>query len=172
MCLGECGSFRPRQPFVYVLMLPSIVQAKFWSDFVAAIIEGSGKYKNLLQVKKRVMNNLLPELEEPGEARKLAVLDLIYFTNESTRAQIALTEIIIGKSGFFSKIKEKITNKKIAKPQHKYYSDLLNWFENKDSYEKLTDFIIKNYNKQQSVFLLNLISENYIKFYNWLKKIA
>jgi len=60
------------------------------------------------------------------------------------------------------------THAKENKPH--YYKMLLKWFESKESYEKVTEFVIKNYDKEHSVYLLRLISLNYIKFHTWLKK--
>ncbi len=157
-------------PVGNALGLPSIVQAKFWSDFVAAIIEGSAKYKNILQLKARILKSLLPDLEHEGDIRKLAVLDLVYLFQENNRTKIVLKEILTPKKkGFFTKFRFYKNIGKERKPE--YYQMLLNWFENKQSYEKMTDFIIRNYLKQQSVYLLNLISRNYISFHLWLKKI-
>ncbi len=158
-------------PLGNTLALPSIVQAKFWSDFVAAIIEGSAKYKNILQLKARIMKSLLPELEHEGDTRKLAILDLVYLTHESNRAKIVLKKILIPKDNFWARMKSKFSKTKVKETKPYYYKMLLKWFESKESYEKVTEFIIKNYDKEHSVYLLRLISLNYIKFHTWLKKI-
>lgn len=159
-------------PLGNTLGVLSIVQAKFWSDFVAAIIEGSAKYKNILQLKARIMTSLLPDLEHEGDIRKLAILDLIYLTHESSRAKIVLKRILLPKDNFFTRIKNMFTKNIVKEAKPHYFKMLLKWFETKESYEKITEFVIKNYQKEQSVYLLRLISLNYIKLHTWLKRLA
>jgi len=60
------------------------------------------------------------------------------------------------------------THAKENKPH--YYKMLLKWFESKESYEKVTEFVIKNYDKEHSVYLLRLISLNYISFILGLRR--
>ncbi len=44
------------------LFVPSIVQAKFWSDFMAALIEGIGKSTRQLFLSKRDLLEILPHV--------------------------------------------------------------------------------------------------------------
>jgi len=157
-------------PLGNALLLPSIVQAKFWSDFVAAIIEGSGKYRNILQIKSRVMKSLMPELYEAGEARKLAILDLLYFTSESTRAKIVLQQIMNMNKSSYNFINKIFDKKQDTIVENDYYNKMLEWFSDSYSYSRLCDFVIENYNNEQSIYLLGLVSKNYDKFHSWLKK--
>ena len=57
-------------PIGNLLMIPSIVQAKFWSDFVASIIEGSAKYKFIIKVREKIMHKLLPDTLSEDETGK------------------------------------------------------------------------------------------------------
>ncbi|MEZ5012288.1 MAG: hypothetical protein R2744_12240 [Bacteroidales bacterium] len=85
-------------PVGNALMLPSIVQAKFWSDFVAAIIEGSSKYRNIIRVKDRVIKSLLPNLHgEDEDTEILAVLDILYMFKESPRVKTVIKNQLFGR---------------------------------------------------------------------------
>jgi len=160
-------------PIGNALAVPSIVQAKFWSDFVAAMIEGSGKYKNIIKLKDNIMKKLLPEvLSEDEDSRKLALLDLIYFVKESKRAKTALRKQILPPRRFSQKIKFFLLRKRVATIFHESYLELKNQLNNPDSFNQLTDFIIANYNREQSLYLLKMISEDYDKLRIWINKIG
>ena len=45
-----------------LLFIPSVVQAKFWSDLMAAMIEGRGKSSRQMQLRKRDLSEILPQL--------------------------------------------------------------------------------------------------------------
>jgi len=60
------------------------------------------------------------------------------------------------------------THAKENKPH--YYKMLIKWFESKKKKEKVTEFVIKNYDKEHSVYLLRLISLNYISFILGLRR--
>ena len=45
-----------------IFLVPSIVQAKFWSDFMAALIEGIGKSTRQFYLSKRDLLEILPQI--------------------------------------------------------------------------------------------------------------
>jgi hypothetical protein len=152
--------------------IPSIVQAKFWSDFVASIIEGSGKYKNILKLKDNIMKKLLPELQSDDEETvKLATLDLIYFINESTRAKTAFVKQVFGNISLKHRIKNIFSARKIKPVPNHIYHQVKGHFKKENSYNELTEYIISHYNREHSIYLLQLISENYDQFSQWLDEI-
>ncbi len=149
-------------PIGNMLLIPSIVQAKFWSDFVAAIIEGTAKYKITLNHKERVVKTILPNLENEEEEIEIpAVLDLIYLMQNSRRAKTALRRHCFQQP---SK-KQLVTNffklRKFKKKPKPAYFSLLKWFADSESFQKICDFIIAKYNREQSLFLINLVSKNF-----------
>lgn len=159
-------------PIGNALFVPSIVQAKFWSDFVASIIEGTGKYKNIIRVKDQIMRKLLPNLiSDDDETEKLATLDMIYFVNESTRARTALKKQMIKRQSMFRRIKNLIIRKNRNNDPNEFYFEVRKRVENKNRFDELTNFIIQNYNREQSLFLLKLVSENYFRLQRWLQRI-
>lgn len=152
--------------------IPSIVQAKFWSDFVASIIEGSAKYKNILKLKDNIMKKLLPELQsEDDETVKLATLDLIYFVNESTRTKTAFLKQTFEQIPFKRKIKYFLKKRKTKPVPNSLYHVVRNNFRRENNYNALTEYIISHYNREHSIYLLQLLSRNYDEFSQWLEDI-
>lgn len=160
-------------PLGNALFLPSIVQTKFWSDFVAAIIEGSAKYKNIIRVKYQIMKKLMPDLvSEDEETEKLAMLDMIYFINESTRAKTALRKQLIPDQSTFHKLKNFfIRRKNKVEMPNESYIELKKRMERPNRFDELINYIIEHYHREQSLFLIKMVSENYYKLQKWLYKI-
>ncbi len=160
-------------PLGNFLQIPSIVQAKFWSDFVAAIIEGTAKYKNIIKVKYRIMKKLIPDLtSEDEETEKLAILDMIYFVNESTRAKTALQKQLITQPRRLVKIRNFFLRKNTVKSKSESYFEIKKRLNNKNQFNELIDFIIEHYNREQSIYLIRLLSNNYKKIQLWFQKIG
>jgi len=160
-------------PLGNALFLPSIVQTKFWSDFIASIIEGSSKYKNIIRVKYHIMSKLIPDLvSEDEETEKLAMLDMIYFINESTRAKTALRKQLVPNVGRFKKFKNFILRKekKLVMPNESLI-ELKKRMEQPNMANELTNYIIEHYYREQSLFLIKMVSENFYKLKKWLEKI-
>jgi hypothetical protein len=160
-------------PLGNTLLLPSIVQAKFWSDFVAAIIEGTGKYKNIIRVKDQIMMKLIPDLlSEDKETENLAMLDLLYFVNESTRAKTSLQKQLIRPEGIGKRLKNAFTRNNKGTAMTESYVELRNRVKHPDKSNELINYIIKHYFREQSLFLIQLVSGNYYKLQKWIEKLG
>ena len=160
-------------PIGNALFLPSIVQTKFWSDFIAAIIEGSSKYKNIIRVKYQIMSKLIPDLvSEDEETEKLAMLDMIYFINESTRAKTALRKQLVPNQSVFKRVKAIIQRRErmLVMPNESLI-ELRKRMEHPNMANELIDYIIAHYYREQSLFLIKMVSENYYKLKNWIERI-
>lgn len=158
-------------PLGDMLGIPSIVQAKFWSDFMAAIIEGSAKYKNSVKLQNGLVDSILADFDsDDEEVEILAVLDLMYITQGNAWATRALTERIHGSVSWKTKLKALIFRNKLQKatPQKFNVENLQYWFKSADSYQRLCDYVIKNYRNEQSLLLIEMITRNYHR----LKKFA
>ncbi len=160
-------------PIGNALLIPSIVQAKFWSDFVAAIIEGSGKYRNIIKVKDRIMKKLIPALTgDNEEAEKLALMDLIFFVNESRRAKTALIKQLVPQKSRITELKELIFRKKIKSVPNESYYELKKRMDSPNQFNELIDYIIEHYYREQSLYLVRMVSENYNKINKWLDRLS
>ena len=160
-------------PLGNALFLPSIVQTKFWSDFIAAIIEGSAKYKNIIRVKYQIMSKLIPDLvSEDEETEKLAMLDMIYFINESTRAKTALRKQLVPDQSIRNRLMTFIQRREnpVVMPNESL-TELKKRMELPGMANELTTFIIERYHSEQSLFLVEMVSENYYELKNWIEQI-
>ncbi len=155
-------------PVGNAITIPSIVQAKFWSDFVAAIIEGTAKYNYIIKIKFMIMKKLLPEtINEDQETEMLAMLDLIYFMNESNRAKTSLKKLVIHEPGIFQRLKNRFINKMHKPKPNEAFYELKLRFDNPNRFSELIDYIIGNYNSEHSLYLIKLVSENYDRIKSW-----
>lgn len=156
-------------PIGNALMIPSIVQAKFWSDFVASIIEGSAKYQFIIKVKDKIMHRLLPEtISEDAEAEKLSLLDMIYFIKESNRTKTSLRKLLTDKPGRLKIMLNKFLFRKKQYLLSESFHELKQKFDDPTLFDQLIEFIIKNYNNEQSLYLIRLVSENFDKTRRWI----
>lgn len=156
-------------PIGNALGIPSIVQAKFWSDFVAALIEGTTKYNNVLKLKSKIVSKLIPDFKSDNEETvNLATLDLLYLVDESNNVKTSFYKQSFEREKFKQRALNFLKGKRsTSKPKDIFFSVKQHFLE-KDNYNKLTKFVISNYNKDQSLFLLQIMSKNYDKFTNWL----
>ena len=160
-------------PLGNTINLPSIVQAKFWSDFVASIIEGTGKYKNIIRVKDQIMKKLTPDLiSEDEEIENLAMLDMIYFIDESNRAKTALKKQLLPQQSLFLRLKHRFGRKKNKIVPNKEFYELKKRLNNQGKINQLIEYIIEHYNREQSLYLVKLVSNNYHKVRCWINKIG
>lgn len=154
-------------------LIPSIVQAKFWSDFVAAIIEGSAKYQNIFKIKDHIIKKLMPVLIcDDEETEKLAMLDMIYFLRNNTRAQKALKAQLIPHESVLNKLKNNsvIINHTHPIPYDSYYK-LQKRMNVPNSFDDLINFIITHYRREESMFLTTMVAKNYFKLQKWLNRL-
>ncbi|MGE0089087.1 MAG: hypothetical protein AB7S50_06375 [Bacteroidales bacterium] len=159
-------------PIGNALGVPSIVQAKFWSDFVASIIEGTAKYKNIIKLNYNIFKKLIPEFQsDDDETVKLATLDLIYFMQESTRAKTVLKKQLIQQSSLSVRLKNRIKGKKKKTELTESYHELKKHISQPEGYNELVNYIIEHYNREQSLYLLKLVSNHYYKLQIWLEKL-
>lgn len=74
--------------------IPSIVQTKIWSDLVAGFIEGGSKYLALIRLRKRNLEEILPQvLSSEKDATFTAILDLLYLFREEPRTRSSLATL-------------------------------------------------------------------------------
>lgn len=160
-------------PLGNALLLPSIVQAKFWSDFVAAIIEGSAKYRNIIRIKERVIKSLFPDLSgDNDETEILAVLDIMYMFRESPRVKTVIKKQLQENNGLRERLVRRLSIRKKPAPANGQAEHLLSWFNSREKFERLCSYVIRNYNSEHGSYLLNLISTAYPEVSRWIVRIG
>ncbi|MCX7787002.1 MAG: hypothetical protein N2442_04835 [Spirochaetes bacterium] len=133
--------------------VPSIVQAKFWSDVVAGMIEGGAKYYRILQVQERDVAEILPRLgEEKKEDRYAAFLDLLQLFRDQPRTRSSLKRIF--KSSENGEALYKLVHYTVTDPLH--YSALVQYTLEQMPRDTLPDLIL-------------LIAETYPEFREWVR---
>ncbi|MFQ3621414.1 MAG: hypothetical protein SNJ78_10790 [Spirochaetales bacterium] len=134
-----------------LLGVPSIVQAKFWSDVVAGLIEGGSKYVKLLKVQKRDLSEILPRVgEEKEEDRYAAILDLLQLFRDQPRTRNTLRKIFLAdKTGSF-------------------YTLLAQVLRDPGLYTALIDYILEQLPQDVSADLILLLGGAFPEFRNWI----
>jgi hypothetical protein len=135
-----------------LLGVPSIVQAKFWSDVVAGMIEGGAKYYRILQVQERDVAEILPRLgEEKEEDRYAAFLDLLQLFRDQPRTRSSLKRLFRSRED--GEALYQLVHRTVTDPLH--YSILVQYTLEQMPRDTLPDLIL-------------LISETYPEFRDWI----
>jgi len=164
-------------PVGNLMHIPSIVQAKIWSDFVAGLIEGTSKFNRRIHLRKRDLEELLPGINsENSETRYIAILDLLYFFKKDPRTRNSLKFILFKTSTLSQKLLDILRRKKRNQREnvdyYSYYDILLKWFDEPTHFFQLIDFILEHYKQEQSVYLTHLVSVTFYDFVDWLQKLS
>lgn len=161
------------------LRIPDIVQAKFWADIVAGIIEGTGKFFQRLVLRKRDLIELLPQLNSPDrEKRTTAMLDILYIWAKRHRGDTCLSQILLkSKTSSFKKILMKTKpgseneNKENEKIFFSYFQSLYELFNEEGAMLTLTNFVLEHYSGKEAVIMTDILADYFVKFTNWLQSI-
>ncbi|MDQ1355043.1 MAG: hypothetical protein QG657_5352 [Acidobacteriota bacterium] len=153
-----------------LLAIPSIVQAKIWSDIVAGLIEGSGKFKLRFNLRKRDLLGLLPNIRSHHiEQKYTALLDLLYFFRKDPRTKNSLKAILFNRQTMNVNVNVNAKQDKQEQSIDDYF-ELLDWFSDSANFFKLTDFILTHYQPEQALFLADLVADKFTDFHKWLLK--
>jgi hypothetical protein len=157
-------------PLLDLLFVPSIVQAKAWSDMVGGVIEGSGKFIRSVGLTRRDLSDILPAACAEEETRRnTAILDLLYIFGRETRARNSLREILFGRRNLLERTGDVLRGRPTrAEPRAEEYRILSAWFGHAGNYQKLSDFVIAHYSQEWAILLIDLLSRQYFRFHEWL----
>jgi hypothetical protein len=159
-------------PVGAILTVPSIVQAKFWSDFVAGLIEGWGKFNQRISLRKRDLKELFPNIRSGDpQIKYIAILDLLYLFRKDPRTRNSLKFILFKSPKGLRKLLQitRLKKRKIPK-DFTDYDHLRNWFSESIHFSQLTDFLLENFKEDQVIYLTDLVSESFPEFHRWLVK--
>lgn len=159
-------------PVGTLLAVPSIVQAKFWSDFVAGLIEGWGKFNQRISLRKRDLKELFPNIRSKDpQIKYIAILDLLYLFRKDPRTRNSLEFILFKSPKRLRKLLQIIRLKKKKIPKDLTdYDHLRNWFSESIHFSQLTDFLLENFKEDQVIYFTDLVSETFPEFHQWLVK--
>ena len=160
-------------PIGNMLGLPSVVQAKIWSDVIAGVIEGSGKYAQRFRVRMRDVAEVLPKLDDHNrDSRLIAMLDVLYIWARQPRGNTALREILAQKRPFWKRAWKKPLTPEETKGAERcrhYHDRLLELFGDPGCLNNLTDFVLRHYCDREALILTELIGTYTESFLTWLK---
>ena len=165
-------------PIGNLLLVPSIVQAKFWSDVVAAVIEGVGKFQQKIVLRKRDYRELLPLLRsEDRETRMTAMLDILYIWGRRQRGASGLARILLGADGpaeairgFFRRTDP--GERSARKTSGAEYLDLMiSLFAPHQVTPEIPRFILTKYTHHEVIVLIDMLDAHLVPFHSWLKRL-
>jgi len=151
--------------------VPSIVQAKFWSDMVAAIIEGTGKFRQQIVLRKRDFLEILPMLGSEDKAVQLtAMLDILYIWAKRQQGRACLYRILTDRRSDFSFLR--LRKRKTAEKESSEYVELLiQMFEPERAQFELSNFILERYKSHEEIVLIELVQWHLAAFHLWVRKL-
>lgn len=158
------------------LQIPSIVQAKFWSDFVGGVVEGWGKFNQRFILRQRDLSELLPKLDDIDRETKLtAFLDILYIWAKQPRGKTCLKYLLLQKPTITDIIKgNKISSDILQQRKIKYfqyYTHLCNIINDPGILVILCDFILKNFKDREALVLTDLVGNELEGFRKWLNEL-
>jgi hypothetical protein len=159
-------------PLGDLLFIPTIVQAKFWSDVVGGLIEGSGKFMRSILLTRRDLSEIMPvACASEEERRYTAILDLLYIFQRETRARNSMREIFFAKRSLLERLGDALAGRKARpQPHPDIYRTLTSWFGHVSNFQKLSDFAISHYQHDWALFLVDLVARQFYRFGEWLRK--
>jgi len=154
-----------------LIAIPSIVQAKVWSDIVGGLIEGAGKFSRAVRLTRRDLSEIIPlACAAEEEQRNTAVLDLLYIFGREPRARNSLQELLFGRTNRLDRIGELLRGRRTRLPANaSAYESLRAWFGHQGNYYKLSDFAISHYDHEWALTLIDLIAREYPRMSQWLE---
>jgi len=165
-------------PLGNLLSIPSIVQTKIWSDFVAGFIEGSGKFITILKLRRKSIEEIIPRiLQADGEEKYVATLDLLYLFREEPRTRNSLIDL------FGLKRRVPLAPRQLARRKGARagggtavptwsIADLLGSLDQPRFDEGLTDFILSRYEEEMATDLVDLAADTLPPLRRWLAERA
>ena len=158
-------------PLGDLIAIPTIVQAKVWSDIVGGLIEGAAKFSRAVRLTRRDLSEIIPlACAAEEEQRNTAILDLLYIFGREPRARNSLQELLFGRTNRLDRVGELLRGKPPRPPVYaSAYESLRAWFGHQGNYYRLSDFAISRYDHEWALTLIDLIAREYPRMVQWLK---
>lgn len=164
-------------PIGNIIGVPSIVQAKFWSDMVAGVIEGGAKFSQRFTLRKRDLTEILPRLHsEDRNERITAMLDILYIWARAPRGKTCLRLLFLNKPSLGERIwrRRRETPEETQTRSKRYkalYCRLLELLSYAGMLNILTEYALRHFSGNDAVELTNLIGAEAEEFLAWLKEL-
>ncbi|MFA5851257.1 MAG: hypothetical protein WC820_01025 [Spirochaetales bacterium] len=150
-------------PLGNLVHIPSIVQAKIWSDFVAGFIEGGAKYLKVLHLQLQNLEEIIPNIAAgEGDAKYVALLDLLYLFHTEPRTRTSLKVI------YDPNYRPMFVLKKIKKSNVEMFHALRRTIGSQTLELELTDFILSRYESEMAVDLVDLVADTLPETRDWI----
>lgn len=150
-------------PLGDLALLPSIVQTKLWSDFVAGIIEGGNKYLTILKLRRRDVGDIIPRILKGDQNEAcIAILDLLYLYREEPRTVSSLVTM------FNPQALSRGLLKVDTETKAKTYDKLRSLVDEEELANRMLDYVLANHEREIAVDLSNLIAYTLPEFRSWL----
>ena len=72
---------------------------------------------------------------------------------------------------FKEKIKNIVKKEKTKSQVSQHYHNLTKWLSGEENFDKLCNYVIQHYNREQALYILDLVSSNYSKTARWVERI-
>lgn len=164
-------------PVGNLIGVPSIVQAKFWSDVVAGFIEGGSKFCQRYTLRKRDLTEILPYLYSHDRNERItAMLDVLYIWARAPRGKTCLRLLLLNKPSLVERIwrwrRETPEESQIrAKRYWAPYYRMLELFGFAGMLDILTEYSLSHFSGNDAAALAHLIGSEAEDFLAWLKNL-
>lgn len=155
-----------------IFLIPSVVLAKFWSDTIGGIIEGSGKFLSIVNVRKRNLREILPRIHSTdSEIKHVALIDLMHIFLTDPRSRTSLKELLLHRVNIYEKLSSMMTRE-----HHRYssgyddYHTLHAFFSVKENIITMTDFILERFQPEMATPLIGTVIRSFGEFDVWLSR--
>jgi hypothetical protein len=151
-------------PLGNLLAIPSIVQAKIWSDVVAGFIEGGSKFASVIRLRRKNVKEILPGILAPqGELRHSSLLDLLYLFKEDPRIRSSLRTLYDP-----SMLVRLVLGKEAHADRPVDLAALRTALEDPALCGGLADFILSRYQEEEASDLIDLAEDTLPGLLSWL----
>lgn len=148
-------------PLGATLEISSIVQSKIWSDVMAGFIEGGNKYLKILGLRRRDLEEIVPQIiSGDREERFSALIDLLFLFREEPRTESSLRAVLDAK--YRPMLLLKIEHDTYSFGQ--FYTAVMN--DRMDN--ALVGFILSRYAPEMATELINLVAITLPSLREWL----
>ncbi|MBN1944599.1 MAG: hypothetical protein JW797_02940 [Bradymonadales bacterium] len=155
-----------------LIAIPAIVQAKFWSDVVGGLVEGTDKLRRRLRLAQAYLVEIMLLLLSPDRlTRQVAQADILFIWARRQQGRKALHRVMLQKpEDVFLRAglnrPDEIQSQQVEHARR----ELMQSFWAEGSLEDLTATILEHYSGTEAAKLTDLVADHHMRFVLWLKR--